>query len=218
MDKKSTWDVPEVVARFSVSPGNEVLHTFAEKELKSSSGNNALDIGCGAGSNAIPLARIGRNVLGLDMSRPMLQAAVQRAAEQGLSKCAEFQYAAMDKLPVRDNSQNFIIAHGIWNLASSSKEFRNGLKEAARVAAPKAALFIYTFSRSTFPDNAEPVEGESFVFTEFSGTPQCFLTKSQLIDELRDVGFEQEPGISITEYPRIPDGKPAILEAIFRRV
>ncbi len=51
MSKKSTWDAEEVVARFSVSSGNEVLHAFAEIEFNKGTGHQLLDIGCGAGSN-----------------------------------------------------------------------------------------------------------------------------------------------------------------------
>jgi hypothetical protein len=40
---------------------------------------------------------------------------------------------------------------------------------------------------------AEPVAGEAFVFTQFSGQPQCFLTEEQLQQELRAAGFDLEP-------------------------
>lgn len=216
MTTNSTWDAPELVARFSVSPGNKILHAFAEKEWGNRTEHSLLDIGCGAGSNAIPLARIGWQVLGLDLSTPMLAAATQRAEKQELSHRTQFKSAPMDQLPVEDCSQDFIVAHGIWNLAGSSKEFRKGLREAARVARTGAALFVYTFSRSTLPPETKPVAGETFLFTEFSGNPQCFLSETQLIDELDAAGFAQKPASPITEYERIPGGKPAILEGIFR--
>jgi hypothetical protein len=60
------------------------------------------------------------------------------------------------------------------------------------------------------------VDDETFVFTEFSGRPQCFLTEAQLIEELADAGFKQEHGQPITEYPR-KERIPALLEGIFRR-
>lgn len=148
---------------------------------------------------------------------PMLEAATLRAEEQELSHRTQFKSAPMDQLPVQDGSQDFIVAHGIWNLAGSAKEFRKGLREAARVARPGAALFVYTFSRNTLSEDIMPIDGETFVFTEFSGYPQCFLTEAQLIEELQAAGFTQEPGIPITEYERIPGGKPAIYEGIFRR-
>jgi hypothetical protein len=129
----------------------------------------------------------------------------------------------MDHLPVRTRSVDFIVAHGIWNLAPSVATFRRAVAEAARVARPGAALFVFTFSRHTLPPDAEAVAGERFVFTQFSGQPQCFLTEDELIDELGVAGFLQEPGVPIREYNRPQAGAllrgtgPVIYEGLFRR-
>lgn len=213
----SPWSSPEVVARFSSSPPNEELMEFAAEELRRCDGTRLLDIGCGAGCNAIPLARMGWNVLGLDLSEPMLAAATQRAKEAGLIDHLRFESAAMDHLPVEDRRFDFIVAHGIWNLARSSVEFRKAVREAARAARPSAVLFVFTFSRNTLPPETKPVSGERFVFTEFSGAPQCFLTEEQLVAELADAGFVQEPGMPIREYEQT-GRRPAIYEGIFRRI
>jgi hypothetical protein len=47
-------------------------------------------------------------------------------------------------------------------------------------------------SRHTFPPETTPVAGEPFVFTEFSGEPQCFLTETQLDAELARAGFVRD--------------------------
>jgi hypothetical protein len=91
------------------------------------------------------------------------------------------------------------------------------------VARPGAALFVFTFSRNTFSSDTEPVAGEPFVFTEFSGAPQCFVTDQQLIDELDAAGFVRDPAVPLTEYNRpgpgaIRGSAPVIYEAAFRRV
>ncbi len=86
----------------------------------------------------------------------------------------------MDRLALPDASCDLIVAHGIWNLARSAPEMRGAIADAARVARPRAGLFVFTFSRSTLPPDAVPVTGESFVFTQFSGAPQCFLTAGDL--------------------------------------
>lgn len=213
----SPWNSPEMVARLSTSPPNAVLMRFAAEERLRGAGNRLLDIGCGGGCNAVPLAQAGWDVLGLDLSEPMLAAAKRRAEEGNLTQTLHVQSAPMEQLPVEDESFDFIVAHGIWNLACSAVEFRSAVREAARAARPGAALFVYTFSRNTFPVATKPVAGETFVYTKFSGRPQCFLTEAQLIEELDNAGFAQETGTSITEYERIPDGKPAIYEGIFRR-
>jgi len=214
----SPWNSPEMVARFSTSPPKAVLMQFVASQPERVAGHRLLDIGCGAGCNAVPLARLGWDVLGLDLSERMLMAADRRAHEEGLTDRLHIQRAPMDHLPVADNSFDFIVAHGIWNLACSCHEFRAAVREAARAARSGAPLFVFTFSRSTFPPDTEPVEGEAFVFTQFSGRPQCFLTQAQLIEELHDAGFDREPETSITEYPQPATGKrPAIFEGIFRR-
>ena len=128
----------------------------------------------------------------------------------------------MDSLPLRDASVDLVVAHGIWNLARSAAEMRRGLHEAARVARPGAGLFVFTFSRNTLPAAAQPVADEPFVFTQFSGQPQCFLTAEQLTDELAAVGFEPDDTVPMTEYNREGraarvGGPPVIYEAAFRR-
>jgi ubiquinone/menaquinone biosynthesis C-methylase UbiE len=217
-NETSPWSTPEMVSRLSQTPPNSELMQFASMEMDKGMGSRLLDIGCGAGCNAIPLARMGWNVLGLDFSEPMLEAAARRAEDEALTDRLILKHASMDRLPVEDRSFDFIVAHGVWNLAGSSLQFRKALREAARAARPGAALFVFTFSRSTLPPETLPVSGESFVFSEFMDTPQCFLIEAQLIEELRAVGFVQESDCPIKEYKRPPESdRPSILEGVFRR-
>ena len=128
----------------------------------------------------------------------------------------------MDALPIRERSGDFVIAHGIWNLAPSSAMFRRAVREAARVAKAGASLFVFTFSRTTLPAETRPVEGESFVFTQFSGQPQCFLTSEQLVEELAAEGFVLDAKYGLRELNLPPPnalrsgGPPVIYEGVFR--
>ncbi len=217
----SSWSTPGTVAGFAQSPPNDVLMRLAEGLLPERTRAHVIDLGCGAGRNAVPLAEMGWHVLGLDLSWPMLVAAAGRARAAGVTDRLRLALAPMDRLPVQDCSMDFIIAHGIWNLARSSAEFRRAVGEAARVATPGAALFVFTFSRNTFPPDTEPVPGEPFVFTQFSGQRQCFLSEAQLVAELGAAGFVPDPRVPLTEYHRpqpgtIRSGAPAIYEAAFR--
>jgi SAM-dependent methyltransferase len=196
---------------------------FAEEELRRSESRRAVDLGCGAGRNAVPLAQLGWTVVGTDLSWPMLRAAVTRSREDGLGDRLRLVLAPMEYIPARDRSFDLVIAHGIWNLARSAAQFRQALGEAARVARPGAGLFVFTFSRNTLPPQTEAVVGEPFVFTQFSGEPQCFLTEAQLVEELGRVGFAPDPGVPFREYNRPQSGAlmtgtlPVIYEAAFRR-
>lgn len=219
----SPWSSPATVAGFAGSPPNETLLRFAAAELARARGARAIDIGCGAARNAVPLAEEGWHVLGADWSAPMLEAARVRAAAAGVMDRIELALAPMDRLPAENESYDLVVAHGIWNLAGSSAEFRRGVAEAARVAKPGAGLFVFTFSRNTLPEDAEPVAGEEFVFTQFSGRPQCFLTRDELVSELAEAGFKLDASIAFTEHNRRRPGSlhaggaPVIYEAAFRK-
>jgi SAM-dependent methyltransferase len=194
-----------------------------------------LDVGCGAGRNALPLSAQGWRVLGLDMSLRMLQAGAERFRQESSyperaqrvegppAGRLQFALAPMDRLPVANRSCDFIVAHGIWNLAQSGEEFRRAVREAARAAMPGAMLFVFTFSRNTLAGSARPIDGESFVFTQFSGSPQCFLTEEELVGQLAAAGFVRDNAVPLHELNRrapnsLPArGAPVIYEGTFRR-
>ncbi len=50
-------------------------------------GEKVLDLGCGDGTTAIPAAKLGADVLGVDISRNLVAAGNRRAAEEGLANC-----------------------------------------------------------------------------------------------------------------------------------
>ena len=218
----SSWSSRETVAGFAAAAPNAGLIGVGERELHRLGRGRAVDIGCGAGRNAIPLALQGWDVVGLDLSLAMIHAAFERAARARVEERARFALASMDALPIRERSCEFVIAHGIWNLAPSADIFRRAAHEAARISRIGAALFVFTFSRDTLRPHATPLAGEPFVFTDFSGAPRCFLTEHQLISELSSVGFILDPETGLRELNRptseaLPTiGSPVIYEGAFR--
>jgi len=217
-----SWSKPETVRGFAEAPPNTILLQFAERERCRVGPAWALDVGCGAGRNSVPIARLGWCVAGIDLSVAMLAAAAARATAHGLRSQCQMAVATMQAIPIRTAQCDLIIAHGVWNLARSDHEFRCAVREAARVGKPGAGLFVFTFSRHTLPADARPVPGETFVFTQFSGEPQCFLTAEQLVSELAQAGFVADPGVPLDELNRTVPGTlltragPVIYEAAFR--
>lgn len=166
------------------------------------------------------MADSGLEVLGTDLSWPILVAARSRPrSREGRLHLA---LAPMEILPARDRVFDVVVAHGIWNLARSGLEFRQAVREAARVCRPGAGLFLFTFSRNTLPADAPPLAGETFVFRQFSGQPQCFLTEEQLVLELGSYGFGKDPDGPLAEHNRPRPGAlgpgpgPVIYEGTFR--
>jgi len=214
----SPWSTPATVEGFARSAPNPVLLQYVTRHRQQASVRRVLDIGCGAGRNAAPLTLSGAEVVGIDLSWPMLMAAAARPSG-GRMRLVQ---GAMDALPLADGTMDMIVAHGIWNLARSGCEFDRAIREAARVAATGAALFVFTFSRHTLPPAATPVAGESFVFTQFSGGPQVFLTGQQLVGYLAAVGFVPDSELPLREVNLLAPGQlrssaPVIYEGGFRR-
>ena len=120
----------------------------------------ALDLGCGEGADSVWLAERGWNVVGLDLSRPMLDAAADRVRVSSGRGRTALALSSMSALPIASRSMDLVVAHGIWNLARSGAEFRAAVREAARVARPGAGLFVFTFSRRTLRESAQPIAGK----------------------------------------------------------
>jgi len=202
----TAWSDAATVAGFMQSPPNHRLIEYAKRLRRGRARLRVLDIGCGAGRNAVPLAETGAMVIAADLSWPMICAASTRDSAGTL----HFALAPMDALPFGDRAFDLIVAHGIWNLAQSDAELRRAIREAARVAAAGARLFVFTFSRRTLPADAQPLQGERYVFTQFSGRPQVFLTCDQLVDELAAAGFVADPALPLRELNLPPPGQKCI--------
>ena len=103
-------------------------------------GATVLDIGCGAGLDALIAARrvgpTGR-VTGLDFSPAMLALAEQSAAETGLSNL-KFICGEAEKLPLTDRSVDIVLVNGIFNLNPD----RNAVfREIGRVTRPGGMVY-----------------------------------------------------------------------------
>src|SRR6476660_6915244 len=65
-------------------------------------GLNVLDLGCGDGTTAIPEAKLGANVLGVDIAGNLVEAGNIRALEEGLTNCSFQEGDATDLYELQD--------------------------------------------------------------------------------------------------------------------
>jgi ubiquinone/menaquinone biosynthesis C-methylase UbiE len=69
-----------------------------------------LDLGCGDGNTAIPEAKLGANVLGVDIARNLVEAGNRRAKTDGLTNCTFQEGDATDLHDLKDQSFDLVVS------------------------------------------------------------------------------------------------------------
>jgi SAM-dependent methyltransferase len=73
-------------------------------------GLKVLDLGCGDGTTAIPEARLGADVLGVDIANNLVEAGNRRAHEMGLANCRFQEGDASDLHGLADESFDLVVS------------------------------------------------------------------------------------------------------------
>ena len=104
-----------------------------------------LEIACGTGRFTAMLGQLGANVIGIDISGPMLQQGQAKARRAGITKDATFIRGDAARLPFPDDHFDAVFAMRFFHLAPTPERF---LREMRRVS--KDVIFFDTFNaRST---------------------------------------------------------------------
>jgi len=80
------------------------------KDLGITSGLEVLDLGCGDGTTAVPAARLGADVLGVDIAVNLVEAGNRRAEAEGLRNCRFQEGDASDLHELRDGSFDLVVS------------------------------------------------------------------------------------------------------------
>jgi ubiquinone/menaquinone biosynthesis C-methylase UbiE len=102
-------------------------------------GMQVLDLGCGDGTTALPAARLGAHVLGVDIARNLVEAGNKRAAEQGLTnlKFQEGDASNLEQLPDKE----FDLVISVFGAMFAPKPF-DVAKEMVRVTKPGGRIVM----------------------------------------------------------------------------
>src|SRR5512139_2321871 len=91
------------------------------KGLGITKGLKVLDLGCGDGTTAMPAARLGADVFGVDIARNLVEAGNRRAREQDLTNC---QFQEGDATNLRElKDQSFDVVVSIFGAMFAPKPF-----------------------------------------------------------------------------------------------
>jgi len=102
-------------------------------------GLKVLDLGCGDGTTALPAAKLGADVLGVDIARNLVEAGNKRASEHGLANC-RFQVGDASNLQELPN-HSFDLVVSIFGAMFAPKPFEVA-KEMVRVTRPGGRIVM----------------------------------------------------------------------------
>jgi len=102
-------------------------------------GMKVLDLGCGDGTTAIPEAKLGADVLGVDIAANLVAAATKRAGELELANCRFQEGDASNLSELKDKSFDLVVS--IFGAMFAPKPF-DVAKEMVRVTRPGGRIVM----------------------------------------------------------------------------
>jgi len=109
------------------------------KGLGIRSGSKVLDLGCGDGTTALPAARLGADVLGVDIASNLVEAGNNRAKNEGLTNCRFQEGDASNLEDLNDDSFDLVVS--IFGAMFAPKPF-DVAKEMVRVTRPGGRIVM----------------------------------------------------------------------------
>src|SRR5438094_4685244 len=214
---KALWDKGGIteIAAFMRQSGEALV-----KALGITTPIRILDVGCGDGTTALPLARLGAEVLGIDIARNLVDAGIKRAAETGLHRLKFQEGDACNLEGISDDS--FDLTLSVFGAMFAPKPF-DVARELVRVTKPGGRIVMgnwipndptsFVSQLLKISSSFMPPPPESFV------SPMTWGVESHIIERFGRAGVPKE-SISMVKdtYSFISrDQSPADVIESFRR-
>jgi ubiquinone/menaquinone biosynthesis C-methylase UbiE len=151
-----------------------------------------LDLGCGDGTTALPLARLGADVVGIDIARNLVEAGNRRARAAGLARLKFQEGDACDLEGVADRSFDLVLS--VFGAMFAPRPF-DVAKEMVRVAKPGGRIVMGNWIPND-PTFVSQVLKISSAFTppppEGFISPMTWGVESNIIERFGQAGVPKE--------------------------
>lgn len=188
---KALWEKGDFtrIAAFMRQSGEELVESIGVNPPA-----HALDLGCGDGATAVPLARKGADVTGIDIARNLVAAGNRRAAEAGLSRLKFHEGDASNLEGVSNDSFDLTIS--IFGAMFAPKPFEVA-KEMVRVTRPGGRIvmgnwipgdpaFVSQVLRISSAFTPPPPPPEGFV------SPMTWGVESHILERFAEAGVSKD--------------------------
>ncbi len=213
---KALWEKGDFteIAAFMRQCGEAVVESLGVKPPL-----RALDLGCGDGTTALPLARAGAEVTGIDIARNLVEAGNRRAAEAGLRHLAFYEGDACNLEGVADRSFDLVLsvfgamfAPRPFDVASEMvRVTRSGGRIVMGNWIPDDPTFVSQLLKISSAFTPPPPEG--FV------SPMTWGVENHIVERFGRAGVPKEKISMVrdTYYFTSPDKSPAHFIELFER-
>lgn len=120
----------------------ETFRASGEKFINSlgiQQGIDLLDLGCGDGTTALPAAKLGANVTGVDIASNLVAAGNERVKREGITNCVFYEGDAGDLHNIKDASFDMVVS--VFGAMFASKPF-DVAKEMVRITRPGGRIVM----------------------------------------------------------------------------
>jgi ubiquinone/menaquinone biosynthesis C-methylase UbiE len=213
---KALWEKGDFteIAAFMRQSGEAVVHSLAIGPLL-----QVLDLGCGDGTTAMPLARTGAVVTGIDIARNLVEAGNKRAGEAGLRNLKFQEGDASNLEGVADGSFDLLVS--VFGAMFAPRPF-DVAKEMVRVTKPGGRIVMGnwipndpTFVSQLLKISSQftPPPPEGFI------SPMTWGVESHIVERFGQAGVppEQISMVRDTYYFASPDKSPAHFIDLFEK-
>src|SRR2546429_4918065 len=181
-------------------------------------GLDVLDLGCGDGTTALPAAKLGANVLGVDIASNLVEAGNARAQSLGLTNCRFQKGDASDLSDIADDSFDLVIT--IFGAMFAPNPF-DVAKEMVRVTRPGGRIVMGNW----IPDDPTLVAQILKISSAYSPpppegfiSPMTWGVESNVIERFGAAGVPKEKISFVRDsYTFNSSGTPADLVGEFRK-
>ncbi len=214
---KALWEKGDFteIAAFMRQSGEAVV-----KSLGITPPLRVLDLGCGDGTTAVPLALLGAEVVGIDIATNLVDAGNKRAAQAGLKRLKFQEGDACNLQGVSDHS--FDVTLSMFGAMFAPKPF-DVAKEMVRVTKPGGRIVMGNWIPNDATSFVSQLLKISSSFTppppEGFVSPMTWGVDTHIIERFAQAGVPKEKisMVKDTFHFRSSDKSPADVVEIFRR-
>ena len=187
------------------------------KKLDITKGLKILDLGCGDGTTAIPAAKLGADVLGVDIAKNLVEDGNKRAKEHNLTNCKFQEGDASNLHELEDHRFDLVVS--IFGAMFAPKPF-DVAKEIVRVTRPGGRIVMGNW----IPNDPTLVSQILKISSSYSPPPEGFVSpmmwgiESNVLERFAGAGIPREKISFVRDtYTFNFPGVPSEFLALFRK-